>query len=465
MLRKLFFAGIFLLTYHGSFAQGKETRQLPPFTGITISSIAKVHLRQDPIQSVQVVSNGISSTVETNVSNNTLHIEGGPNTELYIALPAIEKIDISGRGEVIGESLLTGDHLNLNISGDGKVTMNVAMKNIKADIGGLGKIVLSGSSDNADISISGSGKIDAMDLKVVTCHAAISGLGKCMIDVTDELDADISGSGTITYKNAPKNIQRNVSGIGKILEEGSTSTTSRRDTTHFTLGTTDVYIVGKNDSMKINVEKKSKPIWGGVELGMNSWVNADRQFGVPAGYNGLELRQEKSMSIALNVLQKDFQFGHSNLWFTTGLGVTWNNYRFQNNISVNPTTPITTTADTASNLKYVKSKLVASYLMAPLMFEVFTSKNPKKAFHIGAGALVGLRLGSHTKQKYEDNGKVYKPKTYDDFNLNPFRYGARVALGYHHFNVFADYYMSTLFKDKKGPTLYPVNVGITLAGF
>ena len=39
--------------------------------------------------------------------------------------------------------------------------------------------------------------------------------------------------------------------------------------------------------------------------------------------------------------------------------------------------------------------------MAPLMFEVFTSKTKKNAFHIGAGAMVGVRLGSHTKMKYE----------------------------------------------------------------
>lgn len=99
------------------------------------------------------------------------------------------------------------------------------------------------------------------------------------------------------------------------------------------------------------------------------------------------------------------------------------------------------------------------------MFEYFTSRDKKRAFHVGAGALLGLRIGSHTKQKYELDGKTYKPKTYDDFNLNPFRYGFRVAVGYGGFNLFADYYASTLFKESKGPSLYPVAVGITLADF
>ena len=79
--------------------------------------------------------------------------------------------------------------------------------------------------------------------------------------------------------------------------------------------------------------------------------------------------------------------------------------------------------------------------------------------------MLGYRIGSHTKQKFEVNGSTHKPKNYDDFNLNPFRYGVRVSVGYRKFNVFGDYYASSLFKDNKGPVLYPINIGITLVGF
>jgi hypothetical protein len=99
------------------------------------------------------------------------------------------------------------------------------------------------------------------------------------------------------------------------------------------------------------------------------------------------------------------------------------------------------------------------------MFEAFTSRNPKKAFHIGAGALVGLRLMSHTKQKYEIDGDSYKTKVFNDFGLNPFRLGVRGAIGFHHLNLYADYYFSTLFENGRGPVLFPVNIGITLVGF
>jgi hypothetical protein len=49
--------------------------------------------------------------------------------------------------------------------------------------------------------------------------------------------------------------------------------------------------------------------------------------------------------------------------------------------------------------------------------------------------------------------------------LNPYKYGARVQIGYGDFNLFAEYDASTLFKDGKGPELYPVTAGITVLGF
>ncbi|MBK7852594.1 MAG: DUF2807 domain-containing protein [Bacteroidetes bacterium] len=65
-------------------------------------------------------------------------------------------------------------------------------------------MTLNGTADHAEINISGSGKVDAIDLTVKTCKASISGLGKCLIDVTDDLDAQISGSGNVTYKTRQK---------------------------------------------------------------------------------------------------------------------------------------------------------------------------------------------------------------------------------------------------------------------
>lgn len=423
--------------------------------------MADIELQQGSIQSVQVSSEKDGADVQTRVNDNTLYVESGAGTKLTITLPKLESVIINGKGTVYSTSPFSGESLNLQIAGNGKFSMQLDVRKVHADIGGVGKIELSGKADEASFNVSGSGKVAAYDLVVKRCLANISGLGKCEVDVREELTSNISGKGSILYKSKPNVLKENISGLGKTAEAG---TDVARDTTHLSFGSVDVMVIGKNTAKEKSV-KKTKPLWGGLELGINAYMNSNNNFDLPPGFSGLELRQEKSVSVALNLLQKDFELGKSNIWFYTGLGVSWNNYRFDNNVSLVNSNPIAMMSDTSSSRHYEKSKLVSSYLTAPLMFQAFTSRNPKKAFHISAGALLGLRLGSHTKQKYEEDGKTYKPKTYDDFNLNPFRYGFRVAAGYGKFQVFADYYASTLFRDGKGPSLYPVNAGITLVGF
>jgi hypothetical protein len=463
MKHVILFLAFAALGMTGAKAQTTETRELPPFTGIDIRSVAKVFIRQDSIQEVKIVSGEFSGATETKVNNSTLNIDGAGST-LYIAVPSLEKVEVSGRGSVIGQSAFTGKDLSIDIGGDGKVTLDVRYESLNASISGLGSIILSGAVTNANVRISGSGKVDAFDLKATNCNANISGLGKCNIDVTDNLNTNISGSGTVVYKNPPKNLAQNVSGLGRVLS--TDAATIKRDTTHLTFGDSEVLIISGKDSLKARKKHDVKPIWGGLELGMNTYMTRDNSISLPTGWNGFELREEKSVSVGLNLLQKDVQLGKSNFWFLTGLGVTWNNYRFANNVSLsNKDGRVTANFDTTSAIKYQKSKLTSSYLTVPVLFEYFTSKDKKKAFHFTAGAMLGLRIGSHTKQKYELDGKTEKPKTYDNFYLNPFRYGARFAMGYGNFNLFADYYFSSLFKDNKGPELYPVNVGITLVGW
>lgn len=435
---------------------------LDPFSAISIGSFAKVYLSQGEQQSVIFTSGKLSDDSQLQVKNGVLMIDAEAGQELTITMPELDRIAIGGKGVVEGQTSFNADELKLDISGDGKITMDINVKKVDVTISGLGKVILTGTAAESNFNISGSGKVEAIDLKTAKCNATISGLGKCSVDVTEELVSNISGSGVVTYKTKPAIFEENISGVGKT---DAYADVPCKDTTRLMFGSREVLIVDNRDDITIRKKAEPRPIWSGMEFGINSYLNLDGKFGVPAGYDGLDLRQEKSIAFSLNLLQKNFEIAKSNLWFFTGLGITWNNYRFDNNVSLDPTSPISVSHDTVAGTKYEKSKLVVSYLTAPIMFEYFTSRDKKKAFHVGAGALVGLRIGSHTKQKYEQDGKTYKPKTFDDFNLNPFRYGFRVALGYGGFNLFADYYASTLFKDKKGPSLYPVAIGITLFDF
>jgi hypothetical protein len=462
MKNKFIFSVLIACITGSSYAQLTEVRDLPAFSKIKIESVAKIFLRQDSVQSVKIVSPEANHDIETTVKDQTLRIDGISDDELYISSPNIEKISIDGKGEVIGQSLIRSNDLTLDISGDGKMNLEVQVKDLKTKISGLGKIMLRGTAENTRVTISGSGKVDAINLKTVNCETNISGIGKCMIDVTDNLTTDISGSGSISYKNPPKNISKNISGIGKI--NGYQVMDNKMDTTRLTFGDATVLVIAKKDSIHFHKRKLPKPVWQGFEMGINLYLDSKGNYDLPKGYEFLALREEKSVSVGLNLLQKNIQLGHSNVWFFTGMGITWNNYRFASNVILHSTSPISASYDTTSNVDHIKSKLTMSYLTVPFMFEAFTSRNPKKAFHIGAGLMTGIRLMSHTKMKYEIDGDVFKPKLYNDFGLDPFRLGVRAAIGFHRINLYTDYYFTSMFREGRGPSLYPINFGITLLG-
>jgi hypothetical protein len=440
----------------------QSSTELAPFNSISISSFGHVYLSQGEQQSVVFTDGENIDNSMLHVKNGVLVINAGSGDELSVTVPVLHKVSIGGKGIVEGKTLFNVEDLKLDISGDGKIILELNAKKVDVNISGLGKVELTGTATESNFNISGSGKVEALDMRSARSKANISGLGKCSIDATAELISNISGSGAVTYKTKPPVFEENISGVGKV---NSYDAVTSGDTTRISFGSKEVLIIDSKDEIRIKRKSEPRPWWSGMEFGVNSFLNLDGKLSAPAGYNELDLRQEKSIAISLNLLQKNFEIAKSNLWFFTGLGITWNNYRFDNNVTLAPTSPISASYDTVAGIKYEKSKLVMSYLTAPLMFEYFTSRDKKKAFHIGAGALLGLRIGSHTKQKYEQDGKTYKPKTFDDFNLNPLRYGFRVALGYASFNLFADYYASTLFKDGKGPSLYPVAVGITVLYF
>ena len=60
----------------------------------------------------------------------------------------------------------------------------------------------------------------------------------------------------------------------------------------------------------------------------------------------------------------------------------------------------------------------------------------------------------------EDRDKEKQRKT-DDFGLRGFRYDCFVRAGFKDFGIYASYSPQSLFKEGKGPELYPYTIGVT----
>jgi len=208
---------------------------------------------------------------------------------------------------------------------------------------------------------------------------------------------------------------------------------------------------------------KFKGHWSFFEMGVNSFANVDYAgYAIPGtssyhGSNYLDINHNKSLEVNINLLKYSIglQKNHRDIGLVTGLGLNFNDYRFSNGFTIrNQDGYIVPIPISEPNLQ--KSKLSTGYLTVPLLLEFHVPNG--SGLWISMGVIGGLKMGSHTK--VEINGT--KNKDHNDFNINPFRGGSTVRLGYKGFNIYGTYYWTPFFKDGRGPSMDPITIGIGL---
>ena len=205
--------------------------------------------------------------------------------------------------------------------------------------------------------------------------------------------------------------------------------------------------------------------WSGLEIGLNNYVNNDFSMSLAESNRYMELNTGKSWNVNLNLLEYDLNLIGQRFGFGTGLGLEFNDYRFDNQLTVQKG-PGYIAVDSSYKQKgynLEKGKLSTTYLRVPIILEYQVEVSDDHKLFIGAGILGGMKLGSHSKVVYRDNGDKNKDKNRSDFYLNPFRYGYTARIGYGFMKIFANYYDTPLFEKDKGPELHPFSIGFLLS--
>ena len=256
-------------------AQNREEKKLDSFTRIAFRAAGKLYLRQGSPQKVEIEGNrDYIEELDVRVEGDKLVIgkdnwsfwnwdNNDDRVNVYITVPNIEGVSVAGSGDVIGETKITARDLHLGVSGSGSLQLEAdASGDLDADvsgsgriefkgkchdfdshvsgsgrvrmditvaeraafgISGSGKIEVSGTAQEMKASISGSGEVRGANLVVDKCDVRISGSGGVEISVNKELDANISGSGSVGYKGNPPHVNSHSSGSGKVRKIDSRS--------------------------------------------------------------------------------------------------------------------------------------------------------------------------------------------------------------------------------------------------
>jgi len=226
---------------------------------------------------------------------------------------------------------------------------------------------------------------------------------------------------------------------------------------------------GKNDAVCDEQEKEESPAkkrskfkghWAGLEVGFNNYTFDNKTLTLPSDIDYMALHSGKSRNLNFNFGQLSIGLAR-HVGFVTGLGIGWNNYRFDGNNNIQKAADGTIEIlDPGEVLK--KSKLGTFYVKLPFLLE-FQIPTDHKRLNISAGPIGAVKLGSYSSMVFEDDDKI---KSDDDFNLNLLRYGVTARIGYENFNFYGTYYFTPMFKTGLGPEgpgsvdLFPFEIGI-----
>jgi len=201
-----------------------------------------------------------------------------------------------------------------------------------------------------------------------------------------------------------------------------------------------------------------------IDIGMNGYLSAGNTMSLPNSVQMMELDYGKSRTFALNFMHKGFEFANEHVYIKPGIGFSWNNYFFKNNVAISTGSDTTVfSLDTVTS--YKKYKFRTSYIQIPIVAGLRLGDVNNKPFGIQAGIIGGYSLNNVIKQKVLNGETYYKNRIKDDFNVAPLKLEAVARLSIGGFGLFGKYNITSLFENGKAPIVYPFAIGFTFGGF
>ncbi len=200
----------------------------------------------------------------------------------------------------------------------------------------------------------------------------------------------------------------------------------------------------------------------GVGLALNGYLDENQKEDLPNGYEFMSLNQTKSVEVSIYPFQENIRLLGSWFGLITGIGIQYNNYRFDiENLSDVEEPGREWFPEISADATITKSKLMMLHANIPLMAELqLPNRQGHDVFYLSGGVVGGVRLQTHTKLVFNEANREQKKKRRGDMGLPTFRYGFMARGGYGGFSVYATYYPEPMFKSGEGPEIYPYSLGL-----
>jgi hypothetical protein len=207
----------------GSGKVATATRTVEKFSGVELKNAANVYITQGETQEVKIeAEDNLIGHITTKVKNDELVIDCDENINshepinIYITVKDLCLLELSGSGNMITKNEISCEHMTLRLGGSGEMKVALKSQLLKATLSGSGDMNLTGSTSESDLRINGSGNVNAQQMKSFTSSVTISGSGNTRVDVNNELNVQITGSGNVHYVSEPAKLTTKITGSGEV---------------------------------------------------------------------------------------------------------------------------------------------------------------------------------------------------------------------------------------------------------
>jgi Putative auto-transporter adhesin, head GIN domain len=201
-------------------------RTVSAFKDVSTSGSIHVYITQGPqapikieadenlLDYIEIHQRGDAISIETRDGYN---LESTGEIKVYVTAPEFNHIGISGSGTVQSTTkIISKNDLDFSISGSGGLKADLNAPSVDVDITGSGHADIVGETKNLDVQISGSGKARCYNLLSENTTVDVTGSGDADVYASVKLNAQVSGSGNISYKGAATQIKKDITGSGEV---------------------------------------------------------------------------------------------------------------------------------------------------------------------------------------------------------------------------------------------------------
>ena len=194
-------------------AQTEETRQVSGFNSLAAGGPFNVHVKINGTESLKISGNAdVIKDIETEVKDGKLAIRfkndaewrhhNSSKIDIEVTAKLLSSLSNAGSGNIKVDGEVSGDNVNVTLSGSGMITSAVKSGKLHAVISGSGSIHLNGTANESDLVVTGSGQFMAKELKTTSASTKITGSGSIYIAAEKNISSRITGSGNVVYSGS-----------------------------------------------------------------------------------------------------------------------------------------------------------------------------------------------------------------------------------------------------------------------